>query len=299
MRTGSRVSRRKLPPRAGRTPVRGCEGIGPAQFRSERGGIDKTASYGAIMSALLGTLSAGPLAAQDNAASQANNPLANSTALNFQTQYTGELTGTDRDANQFLLRYAQPLNLFGGTWLMRATVPVNTFPQAGGGNETGLGDINVFAAYLFDTGNPAVSFGIGPQITMPTASEDTLGSEKWSLGFANVLFNGTNSKFQWGYLLTWQTSVAGEDDRADVNIGAFQPFGFYQLGQGWYLRSTATWTYDFETDNYAVPIGLGVGKVTQTDRAIINAFIEPQYSVATEGDGQSEWGVFAGINFQF
>ena len=45
---------------------------------------------------------------------------------------------------------------------MRATVPVNTFPQAGGGDKTGLGDINVFAAYLFDTGNPAASFGFGP-----------------------------------------------------------------------------------------------------------------------------------------
>jgi hypothetical protein len=27
-----------------------------------------------------------------------------------------------------------------------------------GGTETGLGDLNVFAAYLFDTGNPAISF---------------------------------------------------------------------------------------------------------------------------------------------
>jgi hypothetical protein len=255
--------------------------------------------WSTIAGALAATLAAGPLAAQDNAAAQANNPLANTKALNFQTQYTGELTGTDRDANQFFVRYAQPFQAFGGDWLMRATLPVNTFPQADGSDRTGLGDFNVFAAYLVDTGNPAVSFGFGPQITMPTATHDELGSEKWSLGFANVLFNASSPKFQWGYLLTWQASVAGDDDRADVNIAAFQPFGFYQLGQGWYLRSAGIWTYDFETDNYAVPIGLGVGKVTRTDRATVNAFVEPQYSIATEGDGQSEWGVFAGVNFQF
>lgn len=230
---------------------------------------------------------------------QANNPLANTKALNFQNQYFGELSGLDEDANQLYLRYAQPFSAFGGNWLMRATLPVNTLPQAGGGHETGIGDFNVFAAYLFDTGNPAISFGIGPQVTIPTATDDALGSEKWSLGFANVLFNATNPKFQWGYLLTWQTSVAGEDDRDDVNIGAFQPFGMYQLGQGWYLRSTGVWTYDFETDNYAVPVGFGIGKVTKTDRAIVNAFVEPQYSIATRGDGQPEWGVFAGVNFQF
>lgn len=248
---------------------------------------------------IVALLIANPAGAQSDAAAQANNPLANTKALNFQNQYTGELSGTDRAANQLFLRYAQPFSAFGGQWLMRATLPVNTFPQASGGDETGLGDLNAFAAYLFDTGNSAISFGVGPQVTIPTATDDAVGSEKWSLGLANVLFNATNPRFQWGYLLTWQTSVAGEDDRADVNIGAFQPFGIYQLGQGWYLRSTGTWTYDFETDTYAVPVGLGVGKVIQTDRAIINAFVEPQYSVATDGDGQPEWGIFAGLNFQF
>ncbi|WP_223424494.1 hypothetical protein [Tateyamaria pelophila] len=176
--------------------------------------------------------------AQDSDA-QANNPLANTTALTFQNQYTGALTDSDEDANQFFLRYARPFDAFGCTWLMRATVPLNAFPTTGGGSNTGLGDINVFAAYLLDTANPAISFSIGPQITLPTATEDSFGSEKWSLGFANVLFNATNPKFQWGYLLTWQASVADDDDRADVNIRALQPFAFYQLGDGWYLRSAA------------------------------------------------------------
>ena len=254
-----------------------------------------TTATGVLVTALV----AGPVAAQSDAAAQANNPLANTKALNFQNQYTGELSGLDRDANQFFLRYAQPFSALGGEWLMRATLPVNTVPQPAGGDETGLGDFNVFAAYLFDTGNPAVSFGFGPQVTIPTATDDAVGSEKWSLGIANVLFNASSPKVQWGYLLTWQASVAGEDDRADVSIGAFQPFGFYQLGQGWYLRSAGIWTYDFETDNYAVPIGLGAGKVFQTDLATINAFVEPQYSIATDGAGQPEWGIFAGLNFQF
>lgn len=240
-----------------------------------------------------------PASAQDEAAAQANNPLANTTALNFQTLYSGELTGIDRDANQFFIRYAQPFSAFGGRWLMRATLPVNTFPKASGGDVTGIGDFNAFAAYLLDIGDPAVSFGFGPQLTAPTASKEEVGSGKWSIGFANVLFNAANPKFQWGYLLTWQTSFAGDDDRADVNVGALQPFGFYQLGKGWYLRSAGIWTYDFETDARSIPIGLGAGKVTRIGRAVANAFLEPQYSVATHGDGQPRWNVFGGINFQF
>ncbi|WP_193142799.1 MULTISPECIES: hypothetical protein [unclassified Meridianimarinicoccus] len=236
--------------------------------------------------------------AQD-ADAEANNPLANTTALNFQNQYFGQIEGLDRDANQFYLRYAQPFGAFGGNWLARFTAPVNTLPEVGSGDQTGLGDLNLFAAYLFDTGNPAISFGIGPQVTAPTATKDELGSGKWSVGLANVLFNATNPKFQWGYLLTWQASVAGDKDRDDVNIGAFQPFGFYQLGQGWYLRSASVWTYNFETDSYGVPLSLGLGKVIETEHAVINIYAEPQKYVWTSGDGQPEWGVFAGVNFQF
>jgi hypothetical protein len=234
-----------------------------------------------------------------DALAQANNPLANSTSLNFQNLYTGNLTGVDESANAVLLRYAQPLQMFGSTVITRSTLPINSFPDGASGHTSGIGDFNFFAAYLIDTGNPAVSFGIGPQITAPTATDDALGSGKWSAGFANVLFNASSPVFQYGYLLTWQASFAGDDDRADVNVAAFQPFLFYQLGGGTYLRSTGVMTYDFERDAYTVPIGLGIGQVVQTERGVLNVFIEPQYSVATRGDNQSEWGVFIGFNFQF
>ncbi len=249
----------------------------------------------------LGLVIAVPAFAQEQAADeQANNPLANATSLNFQNQYFGELTGLDEDANQFYLRFAKPFEAFGGNWIFRATLPINTAPVGlNFAHKTAIGDLNLFAAYLIDTGNPGVSFDIGPQLTLPTATKDELGSEKWSAGFANVLFNGTNPKYQWGYLLTWQTSFAGDDDRDDVNVAALQPFLFYQLGQGWYLRSASVWTFNLENGNYAIPVSLGAGRVIKTEKAVVNMFVEPQYYVAHEGDGQPKWGVFGGINFQF
>ena len=231
---------------------------------------------------------------------QANNPLANMKAFNLQNYYIGELTGFDDDANQFWFRYAQPFKVFSSNWLMRASLPVNTFPTApNGSTKTGLGDLNVFAAYLIDTGQPAISFGIGPQITMPTATKDELGTEKWSAGFANVLFNASSSKFQYGYLLTWQASFAGDDDRTDVNVGALQPFAFYQLGKGLYLRAAPIWVYNFETDNYSIPLGLGIGQVIPKGKTVFNLFVEPQISVADRGPGQPEWQIFVGFNMQF
>lgn len=231
---------------------------------------------------------------------QANNPLANFTAFNIHNYYIGELTESDENANQAWLRYAQPFSVGNTNWIMRASLPINSFPTPPDQEtETGLGDLNLFAAYLIDIGNPAISFGVGPQLTMPTASEDTLGSEKWSAGLVNVLFNASSPKFQYGYLLSWQHSFAGEDERADVNLGAFQPFGIFQLGGGTYLRSTGIWVYNFETDSYTVPVGLGIGQVFKRWGTIFNLFIEPQYSIADSGAGLPKWQIFVGLNMQF
>ncbi|EEG3080059.1 hypothetical protein ACYDHR_10425 [Klebsiella aerogenes] len=255
-----------------------------------------------ILSSILCLASSYSLAAQEHAsdAAQANNPLANMTAFNMQNYYIGDVSGTDQDANQFWFRYAQPFSLGDSKWLLRGSLPINTYPVAPtGGHKTGLGDLNIFASWLIDTGNPAVSFGFGPQITAPTATEDALGTEKWSAGLVNVLFDASSPKFQYGYLASWQHSFAGEDNRNDVNLGTFQPFLFYQLGGGTYLRAAPIWVYNFQNDSYSVPLGLGIGQVIKQDKTVYNFFVEPQGSVADRGPGQPHWQIFFGLNLQF
>ena len=235
------------------------------------------------------------------AAAQANNPLANMKALNFQNYYSPELTGSDYTANSLWVRYAQPISVGDTNWLLKASLPLNTYPDFANNGEktTGVGDFNVFAAYLMDVGNPAISFGVGPLLTFPTAQDDLLGSGKYSVGFANVLFNATSKQFQYGYLLTWQHSFAGDDNKPTVNQGAFQPFGIFQLGGGTYLRSVGIWYYNFENDNYSVPIGVGIGQVVKRGNTIYNFYIEPQYSVVDEGAGVQKWQILIGFNMQF
>lgn len=237
--------------------------------------------------------------AQDSdAAAQANNPLANMTAFNIQNYYIGRQTETGKEANQFWLRYAQPFSVAGSKWLMRASLPVSTFP-VNNHHETGMGDLNIFTAYLVDTGNPAVSFGIGPQLTAPTATDKNVGSEKWSAGLVNVLFDASSAKFQYGYLLSWQSSFAGSSQREDANLVALQPFAMYQLGGGTYLRSAPIWTYNLKNDGYSVPIGIGVGQVVKRQKTVYNFFVEPQFSAASRGPGQPDWQIYFGLNMQF
>ena len=126
-----------------------------------------------------------------------------------------------------------------------------------------------------------------------------MGSEKWSAGFAHVLFDATSKVIQYGYLLTWQASFAGDSSAPDVNEGAFQPFVFYQFGGGLYARSTGIMVYDFESDDYTVHLGLGLGKVFPTKEIVYNLYVEPQYSVLDRGSSFPQWQIFAGFNLQF
>jgi hypothetical protein len=232
---------------------------------------------------------------------QANNPLANVTAFNIQNYYVTKLTDLEgKDADNVFLRYAKPITTKGGnTWLLRVSLPWRSVPVPTGDNVTGIGDLDAFAAYLFDSGNPAVSVGLGPLINAPTASEDQTGTGRWQIGAAAVLFNANSPKFQWGGLLTYQTDFAGDDDRDSVSVGAAQPFYFYQLGTGWYLRGAPIWTYNFNNDNYNVPLGLGLGKVWVRGKTVFNLFFEPQYSVANRGPGQAELQYYMALNMQF
>ena len=227
---------------------------------------------------------------------QANNPLADIQAFNIQNYYIPELCGpTDETANNLILRYAQPF----GNWLMRASLPFSRVPTGVNTTESGVGDFDAFFAYLFDTGNPGRSFGLGPQFVLPTASKDETGSGKYQGGLAAVYFDATSPAVQWGGLLTYRTDFAGDDDRPDVSVFAAQPFYFFQLGDGNYVRGAPIWVFDLENDNYHVPVGLGFGKVFRAGNTVFNMFIEPQFTVLDKGPGQPQFQLFMAVNMQF
>ena len=253
---------------------------------------------------LLGAGAPGPVSAQTEpdpggasakVEADANNPLAKTQAFNVHDYYVPSLTETpDQTANTFWLRYAQPF----GKVLVRSSLPLSKVPAGDGTTTSGLGDFNAFAAYLFDT-KPGTSFGVGPQITVPTATAHETGTGKWQGGLAAIYFDATSPAVQWGGLVTWQASFAGPSSRPGTNVLAVQPFFFVQMGKGVYARSTAVMGFDLKNGTYAVPVGLGIGKVVPTKSAVFNVFVEPQFTVLSRGARQPELQVFVGFNTQF
>lgn len=246
--------------------------------------------------------------AQDGLSSEeqkkANNPLADVKAFNLQNYYVPAIyESADAKANTFLVRYSQPFAK--GKILVRATVPFNTVPTGADPvtrtptYSSGLGDVNFFATYTLSKPASKILIGLGPQVVFPTASSNFTGAGKWQLGGAFLVFATSNPLFQWGALVTYQTSVAGQEDRPNASLLVAQPFGIFQLGKGAYLRSTALWNYNLEANAYNMPLGIGGGKVFKVDNVVFNMFLEPQFTFLHQGAGQPALQIFGGINCQF
>lgn len=233
---------------------------------------------------------------------KANNPLADAKALNFQNYYVPTIyESADLRANTFLFRYSQPF--LRGKLLTRFTLPVVTSPAGVGADgvkyNSGLGDLNFFATYTFSKPAAKWLIGAGPQVAIPTATNNGTGAGKWQLGGALVLFNASSPVLQWGGLITYQHSIAGQADREETSQLQLQPFLLFQVGAGAYLRSTALWNFNIQTDAYNVPLGVGVGKVVKAGKTVFNIFLEPQFTVMHYGAGQPALQLFGGINSQF
>lgn len=263
-----------------------------------RGKVSRGIAARLLISAPLG-FCAGAYAQSADDANKSNNPLNLAASLNFQNYYTPKLFGTNAHTNDFLVRPTIPIapgDWVGVPQILRFTAPISTRPQADGSYKTGLGDVNVFDIFLLSQGE--LDVGIGPMLTMPTATSTETGSGKWSGGLAGTVVSSSKEGLM-GALVEWQHSFAGQNNRDTVHSATFQPFLIRNLPQGWYVRSTATWTFDLQKNNYYIPIGLGAGKAWRMGKNIVNVFAEPQWTVAHKGEGLPQFTVFAGVNITF
>lgn len=158
-----------------------------------------------------------------------------------------------------------------------------------GDGATGLGDIN-YSLFLSPAKASKITWGVGPSITLPTATDDQLGSAQWSVGPTAVALVqpgwGT-----YGGLVRQLWSFAGDSDRAAVNQFLFEPFVNYNLKNGWYLITDIIITANWDAasgQRWTVPLGGGAGKLFNIGSQAMNVRAEAYYNVERP-DAAPEW----------
>ena len=230
--------------------------------------------------------------------SAVQNPISSLISLPF--KFTFDYGASDGEASFLNIQPVVPITVGNWNLVNRAIIPLihTTGEVAGtpgipnpieGNGATGLGDIN-YSLFFSPVEYDKVIWGIGPSITLPTATDKEIGSEKWSAGPTGVvLFQPKWGTF--GMLARHLGSFAGDSDRKNINQSLFEPFINYNLSKGWYLITdiiiTANWDLD-SSDIWTVPLGGGVGKLFKIGDQAMNAKAEAYYNVA-KPDNAPDW----------
>jgi hypothetical protein len=224
-----------------------------------------------------GLLAAAPAAAQDSAADLAkklSNPIAALISvplqLNFDDGIGAAETGSRWNLN---VQPVVPIDL-NADWnlISRTILPLVSQDEvfAGAGRQSGLGD--VVQSFFFSPKAPTAGgwiWGVGPVFAVPTASDDLLGTGKWSAGPTAVALRQENG-WTYGVLANHLWSFAGDDDRAHVNASFLQPFVSYTRPDAWTFTLNTESTYDWRGSQWTVPVNAIASKVTRIGGQLVS-----------------------------
>ena len=232
-------------------------------------------------------------------AKQVQNPLSDLVRVGFLNNTSLGAGPNDFTFNTFNIQ-ADTTKRF-GDWVLlnRLLVPLVYIPASGITQETGssfgLGDIEYTGFLARDESKRFFRFmaGIGPTIQFNSATEDRLGSGKWSAG-PTLGLAGVPDPWVFGVILRQMWSFAGDSERPRVNIFLLQPFINYNFADGWYATSippiVANWD-STSRNRWTVPIGGGFGKVVfRGEKRPINLQIQGFYFVEKPDLGP-DWAV--------
>ena len=201
---------------------------------------------------------------EEELAKKTQNPVSDLISVPFQNNFNFDVG--PNDVTQYILNVEPVIPIhINESWnlITRTILPTINQPSPAPGIRSafGLGDLNP-SVFLSPAKPGALTWGVGPTFTFPTATDSLLGSGKYSAGPTVVALTQPG---HWviGVLANNQWSFAGWGSRP-VNAMFIQPFVNYNFHHGWYLASSPIITADWEANSrnrWTVPVGGGAGRI--------------------------------------
>ncbi len=223
-------------------------------------------------------------------AKKTQNPVGDLVTLPFQFNFNSG--GGLEDGTFFNVNF-QPVIPFKLTehWsaISRTILPINSLPGADGQQVSGMGDIQ---EQLFIT--PArpgkIIWGIGPILSMPTATAPSLRTGTWAAGPTAVVLTMTGPWVLGGLISqAWPMSDVGGAPKAD--LFSLQPFVNYNFAKGYALSFSPIITANWDAPSgqeWTVPLGLGITRTVVFNRRPMNIGAQYYYNVERPDAGAGQ-----------
>jgi hypothetical protein len=176
--------------------------------------------------------------------------------------------------------------------IIRTIMPViyAESPLPGGNDTAGLGDIT--QSFFFSPKAPTSGgwiWGVGPVFLYPSATDSTLGTEKFGLGPTAVVLRQQHG-WTYGMLANHIWSVAGDSSRDDVSATFLQPFVTYTTKTFTTFGFNTETTYDWEHHQGTVPLNWFAQQLLKIGQQPIAVQLGARY-YAEKPDGGPDWGL--------
>ena len=214
------------------------------------------------LTGVIGASAASAGQSADELAKQTQNPVASLISVPLQGNWDFGLGDRETTGTTLNIQPVMPFGISKSTnVILRVIMPMTSQPGPNGTRLNGISDV-LTTAFFSPTASGTIIWGAGPAILLPTATNSSLGTEKFGLG-PSVVALIQPGKWTVGALFNHLWSLSGANDRSDVNQTYLQPFANYNLGGGLAVGVSAEATGNWEADeHWTMPILFSVSKVT-------------------------------------
>jgi hypothetical protein len=167
-----------------------------------------------------------------------------------------------------------------------------------GKSQTGLGDMQQSLFFSPKAPGPGgIIWGIGPVLSIPTATEKELGSEQFGIGPTAIALK-QHGGWTYGVLANHVFSVAGDEGRTDVSNTFIQPFLAYTTKKAFTATLNSESTYDWMQHEWTVPVNLQFSQVVKLGGQLMSIGVGGRYYVESPAQGP-DWGARLTVTLLF
>lgn len=255
----------------------------------------------ALIHSILAIAQEKPGASAQDIAVKLNNPVANLISVPFQNNVDhgiGKYNGSKYTLNfQPVIPFAlnSKLNL-----ITRYIIPIVDQHDVTGENknEFGLSDATISAFFSPSGSKNGWIWGAGPAFLVPIGTDDLLSTRKWCVGPTALILRQAKG-LTYGFLTNQLWSVAGEENRDNVNQLFFQPFFAYNWKSGAGLTMNSEMTFNWQNNTTTIFLNPIITGVTKLGKQAASLGIGPRFPLTAPSGSKPDFGLRAVITFVF